>query len=174
MKTTMKIMGCMALSIFLMNVSYAQTPSQKTDQYSPKPLTDKTMGTRMQKDFTTRNPNMTDQPVSWYQSGEGFYGTYDRDNTSYMTRYDRNGKYMETMKKGEWNDNVSPSLKNSFDKSTYKDQDVTGYWESTDPNKKGYYMEMTDDDGKMSRVWSDDKGNFSTNPNSKPMTQPKK
>jgi len=42
---------------------------------------------------------------------------------------------------------------------------VTGYWEVTDPSKKGYYLELNDDQNQPTRVWVDEDGKFSTSPN---------
>ncbi len=180
MKTS-NFKGHIAFSVFffmifimIIDVSFAQTPHVTPDPYVPTPLTDQTLGTEMQKDFTTRNPNMKDLPVSWYQFSEGFYGTYTNDSVLYMSRYDKKGRYVETLKKAEWKDGVNPTLKTSFDRSQYKGQEITGYWEAVNPTKKTYYLEITDENGNPSYIWVDEKGNFSSKPNPSKRKEPKK
>lgn len=135
----------------------------------PRSLHDKNVSDRLQKDLFNRNTTLNGQPVSWFDTGDGYYGTYSNNDENYMTRYDKNGKYVETMTKREWNDNAPASLRSSFDASPYKSQEVKSYWEVSDPGKKGYYMEFNDDNGKLSRVWGNDKGEFSNKPyDSKP------
>ena len=142
--------------------SYAQTTPMQQDQTNR--LSDGTMSQRLGKDWSTRNPTMSTMPVEWYNSTDGYYGTYSNDNNQYMTRYDSKGNYIETMTKKDWNNDVPSGLRSSFDKSDYKSQEVTSYWEVSDPNKKGYYMELTDSKGKMSRAWVDENGKFSKMP----------
>jgi hypothetical protein len=86
------------------------------------------------------------------------------NDQNYMVRYDRQGNYVESLTRREWNDKVSPTTRTAFSNSTYKDQQVTGYWEVTDPGRKGSYFELSDKDGKRSRVWADDKGTFTPRP----------
>ncbi|MBL7856502.1 MAG: hypothetical protein JNM57_02345 [Cyclobacteriaceae bacterium] len=146
--------SCLLLSAVMGNVAYAQESGY------PRPLTDKTVGDNLSKDWGQRNPGTQNPSVQWYDAGDGYYGTYNTGSTPYMTFYDRDGSYVQTYKKGDWND-VNSTLKSSFDGSTYKDQEVTGYWESSDPSKKGSYLEVKDDKGKSSRVWANEKGDLS-------------
>lgn len=132
----------------------------------PRKLSDKTVSGKLQKDLGSRNGQLANQPVSWYDAGYGYYGTYDIDGKSYMTRYDRQGNYVETLNRKEWDSTVPSSSKTAFDNSEYNGQQVTGYWESTEPGRKGSYYELSDGTGKTSRVWADDQGAFSSQPSS--------
>lgn len=161
MKRMINYFSCMMLTALLTTTVFAQV---KQGVQEPRPLTDKTMSQRLQKDLNTRNAKTGDQSIDWSDSGNGYYGTYSIDQTNYMTRYDKKGNYVETLTRKEWDENVSSSLRTSFDESPYKGNQVNSYWEVSDPNKKGYYMEMSDPTGKVSRVWADDKGKFSDTP----------
>lgn len=140
------------------------TQPQTTLPQQPRALTDAALSQRMQQDLTTRNTTLGNQPVQWFDSGYGYYGTYSLNNTNYMTRYDMQGNYVETLTKRQWNENASTALQTSFNQSVYKGQQVTGYWEVTDPIRKGYYLEVNDDKGRVSRIWADDKGKFTPVP----------
>jgi len=120
---------------------------------------------RIEKDLRKRNSITNDQRINWKDSGYGSLGTYSSNNEQYMARYDQDGKYVETLKKREWNSNVPAKLRSAYDQSNYKSQKVTGYWEVTDPSRKGYYLELNDDQNGPSRIWVDEDGKFSTSPN---------
>jgi len=126
---------------------------------------DTTRHDRMEKDLRKRNSVTNDQKVNWKDLGYGSIGTYSSNNTQYMARYDQDGKYVETLTKKEWNNNAPAKLRSAYDQSNYKSQKVTGYWEVTDPSKKGYYLELNDDQNQPTRVWVDEDGKFSTSPN---------
>jgi hypothetical protein len=151
--------------VILATASFGQTNSSPTVQ-NPTTLSDPTMSSRLQTDLSGRNSQLGNNQVSWYDTGNGYYGTYNVGNTDYMVRYDKQGKYQDTMTKGNWSDpDVPSSLKSSYSKSPYKDQKVTGYWSVSDPSdRKGYYMEIQDNNGKTQRVWADENGKFSTSP----------
>jgi hypothetical protein len=163
-----KYVSNIAAAMLLASTVYAQTPTSTSTSTSgdPTPLNDASVSQRLDKDFDTRNSNLSNANVNWYSTDYGYYGTYSDNGQDYMTRYDKNGKYVETLNKKDWSSDVSPALKSSFDKSQYKDKTVTGYWEVNDPTKKGYYLELTDNNGKTERVWADDKGQFSRKPSS--------
>jgi hypothetical protein len=162
MKKVTLYFSCILLSALFTSSVCAQTMPTQQDQANR--LSDGVMSQRLDKDWSTRNPTMPAMPVEWYNSIDGYYGTYASDGNQYMTRYDSKGNYVETMTKKEWNNEVPSGLKSSFDKSGYKSQEVTSYWEVSDPNRKGYYMELTNGKGKMSRAWADGNGKFSKNP----------
>jgi hypothetical protein len=153
--------------------SYGQSqPSQPTDKTSasgtraPKTrrlVSDQNMKSQMQSDLASRNSDLRDNSVNWWDSGNGYYyGTYSINDADYMARYDQTGKYIETYKKGTWDSDVPSNLKTSFDQSPYANQQVVSYWTSNDPNKSGYYMELRDNSGKNTNVWVDSSGKFST------------
>jgi len=112
-----------------------------------------------------RNSISNDQRIDWKDSGYGYVASYSKNNEQYMARYDQDGKYVETLTKKEWNDNAPAKLRSAYDQSNYKSQQVTAYWEVTDPSRKGYYLELNDDQNRPSRVWVDEDGKFSTSPN---------
>ena len=138
----------------------ANVASAQTEQ---KVLSDKTMSDRLIKDLNSRNALTTNQPVMWWDSGNGYYGTYSVNNQNYMTRYDAQGNYTETLMKKEWNNMVSASVVSAFNQSPYKTHQVTSYWEVSDLNRKGYYFELNDK-GTASKVWMSDQGKFSSTP----------
>ncbi len=67
---------------------------------------------------------------------------------------DVDGNYVETLRKSTWNSKVPNTLKSSFILSNYNTQEVISYWEFLDSNRKGYYREVKDVQGKISRVWA--------------------
>jgi hypothetical protein len=161
----MKKIACFILCLSLAAVLQLRAQTQPSTQTGePRTLSDKTMSTRLQQDISSRNSSLGNTPVSWFDAGYGYYGTYSMNNQNYMARYDRNGNYVETLNRKEWNDQIPGTTRNAFDQSMYKDQQVTAYWEVTDPGRKGSYYELSDATGKKSRVWADDKGKFSTQP----------
>lgn len=102
------------------------------------------------------------QTVSWWDSGNGFICKYTVDNLGYITRYDKQGNYIETLIQKVWND--SSALRPSFQQSQYKSQKVISYWVVADANRKGYYLEVSDSKNQISSVWVDALGTFSTVP----------
>jgi hypothetical protein len=81
-----------------------------------------------------------------------------------MALYDKDGKYEETLTKKQWNDNAPAKLRSSYDQSSYKLQKITGYWEVADPDRKGYYLELSDGENQSSEIWANEDGNFSETP----------
>ena len=125
---------------------------------------DSTRNQRMESDLHKRDSLTNNIQVMWKDLGYGYNGTYTSDSVQYMARYDKEGKYVETLTKKEWKDNAPAKLRASYDQSPYKSQKVTGYWEVTDPSRKGYYLELNSDQNKTSRVWVNEDGKFSTSP----------
>ena len=184
-KKIMTHVGFLALSGILMTNIHAQsgqptTPTPKPLQSTgtqtgvPSPLTSQTMSDNLLKDLNTRNSMTQNQTINWYQTNYGFYGNYNLGAANYMTRYDAQGNYVETLRREEWNNNsnVPNALRNAYGQSPYKDQIVTGYWSVTDPGKSGYYMEVRDNKGTTSRVWADSQGKFTTQPYSSSVSTP--
>jgi hypothetical protein len=136
-----------------------------TNLNAPKPLTDRSVSDKLYQDLQQRNSSVSDQPISWFDAGQGYYyGTYSYNNQDYMTRYNMDGVYIETLTKKEWDANVPAPLRSSFESSPYHSQQVSSYWEVSDANRKGYYLELNDGKGKQSRIWGNEKGEFSTKP----------
>jgi hypothetical protein len=163
MKKITKYFSSLMLAALLTNVTFAQTSDAKQDQPYPRILEDKATSERLQKDWKKRNATIQSQSVQWFEIGDGYYGSYTQDNNKYMTLYDLDGNYIKTYKKVDWSTvPATASIKSTYDLSNYKSQKVTSYWEATDPDLKGYYFEITDDQGKVSRVWANETGEFST------------
>ena len=152
-------MGCLLLIASTLSVGYAQTKQPQ----EPTKLNDQATSTRLLNDLNSRNALTSTQAVSWWDAGYGYYGTYTIDSTSYMSRYDKQGNYIETLTKKEWNASVPTPVTSAFDQSPYKTYQVISYWEVTDPGRKGYYFELNND-GKQQRVWLNDKYAFSSMP----------
>jgi hypothetical protein len=167
-KTMKKIMMYFSCFMLAATVSFAQTEGTQSDNDYPKMLESKTMTDRLQTDWQKRNDSIQSQSVQWYELKDGYYGSYNNNSSDYMTLYDRDGNYIQTNRKGDWN-TASASVKSQYDESNYKSQNVTSYWEVVDPGKTGYYFELTDDQGKPSRVWMNNTGVFATHvPKAKP------
>jgi len=137
---------------------------QQGQDREPQKLFDNKLSQRMERDLNERNSKTVNQPISWNDAGYDYYGTYTIDGVDYMARYDKDGKYIETLSRKEWDDQVPAEVRSSFEQSPYKSQKVTGYWVVTDPTRKGYYLELTGQDNHVSRVWSDGDGKFSSTP----------
>ncbi len=153
----MKYVGCIVLSVVMTQATFAQT-----EQQAARRVSDKKMSERLQRDWSGRNSQHKDVAVSWYESNDGgVYGLYDADNQNYMSNYDAQGNYIQTYKKQDWNNNVPTELKSSFDRSSYQSREVKNFWQATDGDQRGYYMELSDG----SRLWADDKGKISDVPN---------
>lgn len=156
MKQNMNYTLGMLFCLLLSSAAIAQSQHATVDQAQSK---------IMMKDLNTRNPKTIDQMVDWMNTDYGYIGTYSVDNEHYMTRYNKKGTYVETLTKKDWNDgNVPTDLKSSFDKSMYKDSQVTSYWQVSDGNQKGYYIEMNDSRGMSSNMWVDGNGTFTAMP----------
>ncbi len=168
MKKITKYFCCFMLAALLANVTFAQTSGSQKDQPHPRILEDKSVSERLQKDWKKRNSTIQTQPVQWFELGEGFFGTYENNDSKFQALYDQDGNYIQTYKKSDWN-NATASAKAAYDISMYKNQPVLSYWEVYDADKRGYYLELNDH-GKISHVWLNDAGEFST---TVPKTKPK-
>ena len=162
MKKITKYFGCLLFTALLGNVAFAQTIDDKDRMY-PRILEDKTTSDHLQKDWKKRNSSIQNQPVQWFDLGDGYYGSYTNDNNKFMSLYDQDGKYIHTFRKVDWSTvPATASIRSSYDLSQYKTQKVTSYWEVIDPNMKGYYFEVADDQGKTTRIWANENGEFSS------------
>ena len=90
---------------------------------------------------------------------------YVIENQPGMSLYNTSGEYVESFLKEAWDDRVSPTVKLEFDNSPYNVCNVIGFWESTVPNNKIYYLELQDrQDGSSKEAWFDENGKFSKVP----------
>ncbi len=160
----LKFVLSMELSLCITSLVVAQNQIIVVEQVTPTILTDGEVSQKLQRDWSKRNAATKNQLVKWYVSGDYFYGTYTNNNHPYMALYDTEGNYIETLKKSEWNSKVPNPVRSSFDLSDYKKQEVIAFWIVSDPGKMGYYLELIDDLGKESRIWANEKGDFSVIP----------
>jgi hypothetical protein len=131
-----------------------------SNQKVNKKSTEKTISNRP-AGLDSRVSIATDQPVQWSKSQYGYTALYMLGETSVMATYDNESRYIETYMKIDWNSSeVSAVVKNALLTSGFKDQEVVGYWKSSDPTEYGYYLELKDKTGKQLSVWVDDEGNF--------------
>jgi hypothetical protein len=151
MKTKMGYFSYMLMFTLLTSTMYAQTTGNEEGEPQNELLTTKTL-----------NVAYYPRTVSWWDSGNGFIRKHTVDTVCYITRFNKQGDYIETLIKRTW-DNRS-ALHPSFQLSQYSLQTVTGYWEVSDVNKKGYYLEMTNSNNEVSSVWADEYGKFSSMP----------
>jgi len=151
---------CILSATIVMHAAEAQSAKSKRGI----PTTDTTICQRMQRDLNSRNSTMGSKQIDWRSSSYGYYGTYFKDSVEYMARYDKNGHYEETLAKKEWNDNVPSKLRSSYNQSSYNLQKVTGYWEVADPDRKGFYLELSNGENQSSEIWANEDGNFSETP----------
>jgi len=170
MKKIINYFICVLAASGLSKVTNAQelTSNQKTQNQNGLLSTDSTRKQRMETDFNKRNLMTSTGPVTWKESSYGYDGVYSSDNVQYMACYDKDGKYVETLTKKEWNDSAPEKLRTSYEQSQYKSQEVTGYWEVTDSGRKGYYLELKDDTNHPSGIWVNEDGKFSDWPSSRP------
>lgn len=164
MKKTFRYLICVLICAFMIDTTSAQTQVIQIDEVKPEILGDAVVSDRLEKDWKKRNPKIQTETVVWYELLEGFYGTYTSNNQNYMAIYDLEGNYIQTMIKAKWNNTVPNPLRSSFDLSNYKMQEVTSFWEVSGAGKKSYYIELKDNDGTVSRVWANEKGDFSAIP----------
>src|SRR6478752_1590245 len=94
-----KMMRCISymLMLTLTSTMYAQTLGKKQDQVDS------------QKELSPKSLKAAYQPreISWWDCGNGFIYKYTLDNTKYMTRFDRQGNYIETLKQKVWSDSCA-------------------------------------------------------------------
>lgn len=159
MKNIIKSIACMSL---VSTVLFAQT-NPNTNNKMPS----QEMNKKMVKDINSRYPGTSKAVIVWDNNDYGYDGSYTIDNTSYIARYDKQGKYIETLTRKNWDNNVPSNIRNSFDNSMYKSNSIDSYWEVSDPMRKGYYIRTRDDQGNLKNVWMDDQGKVYDRPDYK-------
>jgi len=151
MKTKQRCVSYILMLTLIANTLYAQTIVGKEQHDPEKEL----YAEALKFAYNT-------QTESWWDSGNGFICKYVSPKGCYMIRYDKQGKYVETLEQKVWSDTAA--LQPSFQLSQYKSQKVTSYWEVSDVNKKGYYLELKDNKNNISCIWVDAQGIFSAIP----------
>ncbi len=123
-------------------------------------MSNKDMSERLTQDVYARNPKSKDAVIVWDNNDEGYDGTYAVGDVKYMTRYDKQGNYVETLTAKKWDDNVPSQVRQAYDKSMYKTNKVERFWEVNEAGRQGYYIEVKDNNGHSHRIWSDRDGKF--------------
>ena len=158
------------LGIVMTNTAHAQgvgsTGNAQTTtaiQDDPNSVSDTELASRLSDDLRKKNPSLGDNSIYWFTMSNGYYGTYTIGDDNYMTFYSTKGVYVRSYRRGNWDEgNVPLELKSAFNKSKYKDQSVTGFWIISDPGVKGYYLEVQDKQGNVSKIYANENGKFST------------
>jgi hypothetical protein len=120
---------------------------------------------RLDAILVARDTLASDQQISWYETGFGYYGIYTSDGTWYMARYNAEFKYIETLVERDWSEGPIPKpLKSSINKALSEDEVVSAYWQSNRTGIRWYYLEMEDKKGGFSGTWIDESGQFSMTP----------
>lgn len=147
-------MSCTLMLSLLTGVLYAQTVVQTTVKEGPRSHAEEVKAIFKEA--------YRPQKISWWDSGNGLVCRHTVDNDSYIIRYDKHGNYIETLRPKAWNE--ESALQPAFQKSEYKLHKVISYWEVSDTNKKGYYLELMNDANQLTSLWADESGKFSTIP----------
>jgi hypothetical protein len=163
---------CLALCLFLsVGANAQQKDTDKTDKSRASENDDNTsdreITKRLSQDVYSRKPLAKDAVIVWDNTDEGYDGAYAINDEKYVARYDKQGNYVETLVERKWDDKVPANVRSSYDNSMYKSKKVEHFWEVDEPSRKGYYLEVKDDDGKSRRIWSDREGKFSDQPRKK-------
>lgn len=174
MRNTLKAVALFALCFFISAAVQAQEKEKDKDKYKPGTekdkdgknktgdgRSDKDMNAQLTENVYSRNPAAKDAVIVWDNHEEGYDGTYAVRDVKYMTRYDKEGNYVETLVERKWDNQVPSNVKRAFDSSPYKSNRVERFWEVNEDGRQGYYLEIKDDDGNSRRIWSDRDGKFS-------------
>ena len=152
-------------SCFLLAFTFASSAIAQTALHEPKAVEDQSMNEILESDLNFRNSEIGTPTITWWDSGDGYYGAYSRGSEDYRSCYDKKGNYIQTLVRKSWNDSSVPaSIKSAYQRSPNNSKQITSYWEVTDVLTIGYYFELVDDQNKASKVWANDKGKFSNTP----------
>jgi hypothetical protein len=161
--------------LFLAAIGVITTLMAQTQASSgPEKVTDPDILKRLQTDLNFRNSELRnsqayDQQVDWVDNGNGYSGYYNLNGDDWMICYDKDVEYMETFRKDNWNDSRLPAtLRKAYSQSLFKDNKVTSFWIVADTERKGYFLETVDKNGKTMSVWVDQNGEFITMPPKNP------
>lgn len=157
-----KLIAGIAISAMLFQVGFAQDTNPNANQNQDNTQSNN-IPQQTQEDLLKRYPDLNEQSVMWESAGNEFSASYNMNETEYMTRYDAEGNWLETMQKREWDDNVPENLKMGFNDNAYENYQVDSYWEITesDPNSgrdKGYFFYLKDKEGNTKNVRMDSQG----------------
>jgi len=116
------------------------------------------VNTQLLSDLHRRYPETKKEVIVWDNSVSGYDALYTINNNNFLTHYDKKGIYIETRIEKEWNNEVPATVRNSYEKNFNKKYMVNGYWEVNDPTRKGYYLELKNENGQIKKIWMDNEG----------------
>lgn len=155
---------------------WMQTSIAQTNTTHPITVTDTVVSNKLSKDFIERNPTADkNSTVDWWEDAYGYSGLYQMNGGEYLSQYDQQGEYINSYAKKKW-DEAPIGLRSAYNASEFHDHEVISYWQSSDPAKNGYYLQVKNKQGKINNVWVDNDGKLSAQPRStkKSLTKPKK
>jgi hypothetical protein len=158
MKNALNYVVCLAL------LSAGNLYAQKADSKLPKNISLEEVKLQLSNDLNKQMPETKNSKVLWESTTYGYRATYSYSNLDYMTLYDTDGNYLETLQKTPWDDRVPAILKMELGNSEFNTSTVETYWEKIHTEHPEYYMELTDRDGKAQYIWSDENGTISVVP----------
>ena len=172
-----KLIAGIAISAMVLQAGYAQdtnpNPTQDQDQeqtqdqmqnQSNNMQNSNDFTKQTQEDLLKRYPDVDQQSLKWDTAGNEYTASYNMNDTEYRARYDKEGNWLETMQKREWDDNNAPeNLKMGLSDNAYENYQVDSYWEITDADAKsgrdkGYYFYMKDKEGNTKNLRMDSQG----------------
>jgi hypothetical protein len=168
MKSIIRIsLFCLAIGSF--QLAMAQTNTQpRTATGVDNNWNNSDIRDRSQRDLNSRYPGIDNEVVTWdHEDSRANTAYYRRDGRDYMSRYDAEGNWMETLERRDWNDNDIPDgVKQGYDNNNYKSRDIDSYWQVTESrdqnNRDGHLLFMRDKDGKNTNVRMDANGNVTS------------
>lgn len=167
MKWIIKSIASFALSILVYQAGFAQDTSPNANQNQENAQNrDNTQQSveipqQTQQDLMNRYPDLDEQTIIWDNNDEIYSATYNRNDKEYMSRYDTEGNWLETMERREWDDNVPEHIKMGLNDNRYENYEVDSYWEITESDAargQGYYFNLRDKDGNAENIRMDSEG----------------
>jgi len=153
MKNTLSLM----FSIILLTGIY--TAGMAQDQNTEQNQIDENITQNAEKDLMTKYPDMDHQTIEWERLSNSYYANYRRGDKNYRTRYDADGKWVETMEEKNWNEEAPDNFRAGLMDNAYEHYEVDSYWEITESNRdKGYLLNLRDKDGNTQEVRMDSQG----------------
>jgi len=119
---------------------------------------------KLTADLNKRVPETRSYSLTWASPRFGYYARYTIDNVEYMSLYDKQGVYKETLEKKPWDDRIPETIRLEFGNSAYSLCSVLTFWESMQTYNKDFYLELMDREGKSQATWVDENGKFSNQP----------
>lgn len=109
-------------------------------------------------DLNKRYPETKNEVVVWDNAAYGHDALYTVKTIDYLTRYNKQGAYLETLIKRDWDAQGPDVIKRAYDKELGSHYIIDEYWEVNDRDRKGYYLELKDKQGQPKKIWMDQNG----------------